>query len=228
MTVMVLPLRSAGFLDARIRAHDELHESLAAEQATIFTGTPFCRTTIGASATMPPSGYVAGADLLGDIDAAAADRVAHVETGVLEIALALGEPDRSESRQQRRRREQISDLLIRPRRRRDAQTPRPSAMPARPAARGGAIMLCHGRTFLAPSCAGAAAKSAAGAPALSAIPVFATILVISGRRYARNRPKQPASAVDSAHVRCPPRIPQRDDALCRPRRPRRAHGGAAA
>ena len=43
-------------------------------------------------------------------------------------------------------------------------------------------------------------------------------LRLSGRRYARNRPKQVALAVRSVHVRrCPPRISQRDDAFCRAR-----------
>ncbi len=69
-----LALEIGGLLDAGIRAHDELHEALAAEH----------RDDLHRHAVLPDDDrrvrddaaerHIAGADLLGDIDAAAADR----------------------------------------------------------------------------------------------------------------------------------------------------------
>src|SRR5262249_10766426 len=64
---------------------------------------------------------VAGAHLLGHVDAAATDREAHLEAGGGEVALALGKADRPEGRQDRRRREQIRNLFGGLRRRGRAQ-----------------------------------------------------------------------------------------------------------
>ena len=96
--------------------------------ATIFTGTPLPRTMIGPSATMPPSGALPAPTCLATSTPPRADRELDVETGVLEIALALGEPDRPERRQDRRRREQIGDLFERLRRTAcGSSTPAPSS-----------------------------------------------------------------------------------------------------
>src|SRR5262249_14632069 len=64
---------------------------------------------------------VAGAHLLGHVDAAATDREAHLEAGGGEVALALGKADRPERRQDRRCREQIRNLFGGLRRRGRAQ-----------------------------------------------------------------------------------------------------------
>ena len=79
--------------------------------ATILIGTPLPRTMIGAIRHDAADRRVAGADLLGDIDAAAADREAHIQPGFGEIAFALGELDRPERRKHRRRRKQIRDAF---------------------------------------------------------------------------------------------------------------------
>ncbi len=120
---MVLPLRSAGFSMPESLRTTSCMKPLPPNRQTIFTGTPFCRTTMGASATMPPSGALPAPTCLATSTPPRPDRVAHVESGLREIALALGELDRSEGRQQRRRRKEIGDLLCRPRRRRQAAEP---------------------------------------------------------------------------------------------------------
>ena len=109
---MVLPLRSAGFSMPGIRTHHELHESLAAEHRDHLHRHAVLPDDDGCVGDDAADRHIAGADLLGDIDAAAADREAHIEAGLREIAFALGKLDRPERRQQRRGREQIGDLLI--------------------------------------------------------------------------------------------------------------------
>src|SRR5262252_407408 len=53
---MVLPLRSAGFSMPESSRTTNCMKPLPPNMATILIGTPFCRTTIGPSPTMPPSG----------------------------------------------------------------------------------------------------------------------------------------------------------------------------
>ena len=53
---MVLPLRSDGLVMPKSARTTSCMNPLPPNTATIFTGTPFCRTMIGASATMPPIG----------------------------------------------------------------------------------------------------------------------------------------------------------------------------
>ena len=86
---MVLPFRSAGFVDAGVLAHHELHEPLAAEH-----GDDFHRHAVAAHhdrgvGNDAAQRRIAGADLLGHIDAAASDRKLDFEPGLLEIAFAL-------------------------------------------------------------------------------------------------------------------------------------------
>src|SRR5262249_60765514 len=90
----------------------ELHDPLAAEPCD-----DLHRRAVAAHHDRPvrddaAERGVAGAHLLGHVDAAATDREAHLEAGGGEVALALGEPDRPEGRQNRRRREQIGDLAL--------------------------------------------------------------------------------------------------------------------
>src|SRR6516165_856819 len=118
-----LALEVGRLLDAGILAHHQLHETFAAEH-----GDDLHRHAVAADHDRPvrddaAERRVAGADLLGHIDAAAANREGHVEAGGGEIALALGKLDRPEGRQNRRRREQIRDLLRGLRRRGRAQQP---------------------------------------------------------------------------------------------------------
>src|SRR6516225_7374223 len=118
-----LALEVGRLLDAGILAHDQLHETLAAEH-----GDDLHRHAVAADHDRPvrddaAERRVTGADLLGHVDAAATNRKAHVEAGGGEIALALGKLDRPEGRQNRRRREQIRDLFQGLRRRRRAQQP---------------------------------------------------------------------------------------------------------
>ena len=70
---MVLPLRSAGFSMPESARTTSCMKPLPPNRQTIFTGTPFCRTTIGRVGDDAAERHIAGADLLGDIDAAAAD-----------------------------------------------------------------------------------------------------------------------------------------------------------
>ena len=101
---MVLPFRSAGFWMPELARTTSCINPLPPNSATIFTGTPFCRTTIGPSRNDAAERHIAGADLLGDIDAAAAHRVIHVEAGLRKITFAFRDLDRTERRQDRRRR----------------------------------------------------------------------------------------------------------------------------
>ena len=66
----------------------------------------------------PPDRRIAGTDLLGDIDAAAPDRIIHLQARVGKIALALGKLDRPEGGKHGRRREEIRDAFGRDRARR--------------------------------------------------------------------------------------------------------------
>jgi len=111
MTVIVLPFRSAGFWMPE-SAHHELHKSLAAEQRDDLHGDTVLPDHDGRVRNNAAERHVAGADFLGHIDATAADCVIHIKAGLREIAFALGDLDRAESRQNRRRREQIGDLLV--------------------------------------------------------------------------------------------------------------------
>jgi hypothetical protein len=56
MTEMVLPLRSAGFSIPESSRTTSCMKPRPPNTATILMGTPFWRTMIGPSATMPPSG----------------------------------------------------------------------------------------------------------------------------------------------------------------------------
>ena len=110
---MVLPLRSAGFSMPRVLAHHELHEAATAEHADDLHRHAVAAHHDRAVGDDAAERRVAGADLLGHVDAAAADRELDVEARFLEVALALRQPDRPERRQDRRRRKQIGDLLRR-------------------------------------------------------------------------------------------------------------------
>ena len=99
--------------DAAVLAHHELHEALAAEHRD-----DLHRHAVAAHHDRPVGDdaaerRVAGADLLGHVNAAAPDRERHVEAGVLVVALAERQPDGPERRQHRRRGKQIGDLLER-------------------------------------------------------------------------------------------------------------------
>ena len=110
---MVLPLRSAGLSMPESSRTTVCMKPLPPNTATIFTGTPLPRTMIGPSPTMPPIGALPAPTCLATSTPPRADREVDVESGFLEIALALGQLDRREGRQDRRRREQIGDLLER-------------------------------------------------------------------------------------------------------------------
>src|SRR5258708_3456570 len=71
---------------------------------------------------------VAGADLLGDVDAALADLEGDVQPLGLEVAALLGDHERAERRQGERRRQEIGDVLGR----RLADTARHSRCQAEP------------------------------------------------------------------------------------------------
>src|SRR5207248_1362951 len=108
-----LALEVGWFVNAGILAHDQLHESLAAEH-----GHDLHWHAVAADHDRPvcddaAQWRIAGAHLLGYVDAATADCEAHIQAGGAEIALALGELDRPECRQNRRCRKQIRDLFRR-------------------------------------------------------------------------------------------------------------------
>ncbi len=120
---MVLPLRSAGFSIPEVLAHHELHEALAAEHADDLHRHAVAAHDDRAIGDDAAERSIAGADLLRHVDAAAADREFDLEAGLLEVAFALRQPDRTERRQHRRRRKQVGDLLQRlPPRRHGQQT----------------------------------------------------------------------------------------------------------
>jgi hypothetical protein len=56
ITEMVLPFRSAGLAMPESSRTTNCIQRWPPNTATILMGTPFCRTMIGPSATMPPSG----------------------------------------------------------------------------------------------------------------------------------------------------------------------------
>ena len=101
---MVLPLRSAGFWMLESSPDHELHETFAAEHRDDFDGYAILPHDDRAISQNAAQRRVAGADFFGDIDAAAADRVVHVQPRLRKVAFALGELDRAKGRQYRRRR----------------------------------------------------------------------------------------------------------------------------
>src|SRR5262249_53740826 len=103
MTVMVLPLRSAGLLMPESSRTTSCMNPLPPNTATIFTGTPLPRTQNRPAPHDPPEGPIAGAHHLGHVHAAAADRKAHVEPRLGKITLPFGKLDRTERRQHWRR-----------------------------------------------------------------------------------------------------------------------------
>ena len=88
-----------------VLAHDKLHEALAAEHRDHLDGNAVAANHDRRIRHDPADRRIAGADLLGDIDAAATDRESHLQPGLGKIALALGKLDRAERRKHRRRRE---------------------------------------------------------------------------------------------------------------------------
>ena len=79
---MVLPLRSAGFSMPESSRTTSCMKPLPPNTATIFTGTPLPPHHDRSVGDDAAERRIAGADLLRHIDAAAADREAHVETGL--------------------------------------------------------------------------------------------------------------------------------------------------
>jgi len=116
-----LALEVGRLLDAGILAHHKLHEALAAEHADDLHRHAIAAHHDRAVGDDAAERRVAGADLLRHIDATAADRELDIETGLLEVALALRQPNGPECRQHRRRREEISELLQRLRTSRQGQ-----------------------------------------------------------------------------------------------------------
>ena len=104
-------------LDVGILPDHELHETFAAEHRDDFDRYAVLPHDDRAISQNAAERRVAGADFLGDIDAAAADRVVHFQSRLRKVAFALGELDRAEGRQDRRCRKQICELFIRARRR---------------------------------------------------------------------------------------------------------------
>ena len=79
-------------------------------------GTPFClHQDRAVRATMPPSGALpAPTSLATSTPLLARSHSLHIEAGLREVASTFGELDRAERGRERRRREQIGDLLVGP------------------------------------------------------------------------------------------------------------------
>ena len=79
-------------------ADHELHKPFAAEQRDDLHRHAVLADHDGRVRDNAAERHIAGADFLGHIHAAAADRVCHIKTGLREIAFALGNLDWAECR----------------------------------------------------------------------------------------------------------------------------------
>ena len=86
---MVLPLRSAGFWILKSSPDHELHETFAAEHGDDFDGYAILPHDDRAISQDAAERRVAGADFFGDIDAAATDRIVHVQAPLAKSSLCL-------------------------------------------------------------------------------------------------------------------------------------------
>src|SRR5262249_20165813 len=214
-----LALEVGRFLDAGILAYDQLHETFAAEHRD-----DLHRHAVAADHDRPvrddaPERRVAGAHLLGHVDAAAPNREAHVEAGGGEIALALGKLDRPEGRQNRRRREEIRDLFRGLRRRRRAQQSPTERAAASEEPAAGYFRITCGHLIVS------SWRILADSPPMSAVclPLYAMVSFCNTTARAR---RGYGGRVSGNVGRGTARIPQRDDALRR-RVPKKPYGGPA-
>src|SRR5207245_8103474 len=149
---------------------------------------------------------VAGANLLGHVDAAAPNREAHVEAVVGEKDLALGKLDRHKGRQNRGRREEIRDLFGGLRRRRRAQQPPTERAAAGEEPAAGYFRITCGHLILS------GRRILASSPLLAAVclPLYAMVSFCNTTARAR---RGYGGRVSGNVGRGTARIPQRDAAL---------------